>query len=160
MKQYIGTKIINAKPMNRLEYNKFRGWELPADENGADEGYLVEYPDGGQANTTEFAGYVSWSPKKQFEDAYKQSGELSFGDAIEYLKRGHKVVRSGWNGKDMYLYLVYPYSNKQFKIVEQEDMQGTLVPYIMMKTVGNTLVPWLASQTDMLAEDWCILNDN
>lgn len=73
MKQYIGRKEINAEPMNRLEYNQFRGWELPKDENGTDEGYLVEYIDGGQANTKEYKGYVSWSPKDVFERAYKVS---------------------------------------------------------------------------------------
>ena len=70
MKTYTGTKVINAKPMTRGEYNIFRGWELPADENGSDEGYLVEYTDGGKANTTAYAGYVSWSPKDVFERAY------------------------------------------------------------------------------------------
>ncbi len=70
MKTYTGTKIINAKPMTRGEYNIFRGWELPANENGSDEGYLVEYTDGGKANTTAYAGYVSWSPKDVFERAY------------------------------------------------------------------------------------------
>ena len=70
MKQYIGTKIINAKPMNRLDYNVFRGWALPKDEDGTDEGYLVEYTDGGKPNTKDFAGYVSWSPREQFEQAY------------------------------------------------------------------------------------------
>ncbi|RHJ76384.1 hypothetical protein [Parabacteroides sp. AM08-6] len=70
-KKYIGTKEINAIPMNRQEYNDFRGWELPADENGSDEGYLVEYVDGGKANTPQYAGYVSWSPKDVFERAYK-----------------------------------------------------------------------------------------
>ncbi len=72
MKKYVGMKIINAKPMNRLDYNLFRGWELPKDENGADEGYLVEYTDGGKANTEAYKGYVSWSPKDVFERAYKE----------------------------------------------------------------------------------------
>lgn len=71
MKKYIGTKVINAIPMNRKEYNDFRGWEVPADEEGTDEGYLVEYVDGGKANTPQYAGYVSWSPKDIFERAYK-----------------------------------------------------------------------------------------
>lgn len=71
MKTYTGTKIVNAKPMTRGEYNIFRGWELPADENGSDEGYLVEYTDGGKANTTAYTGYVSWSPKDVFERAYR-----------------------------------------------------------------------------------------
>lgn len=71
MKKYIGTKVINAMPMNRQEYNDFRGWKLPADEDGTDEGYLVEYVDGGKANTPQYAGYVSWSPKGVFERAYQ-----------------------------------------------------------------------------------------
>ena len=40
MMMYIGVKTVNAKPMNRLDYNKFRGWDLPADEDGTDEGML------------------------------------------------------------------------------------------------------------------------
>lgn len=71
MKKYIGTKEINALPMTRQEYNDFRGWKLPDDEDGSDEGYLVEYVDGGKANTPQYAGYVSWSPKNVFERAYK-----------------------------------------------------------------------------------------
>lgn len=71
MKKYIGTKEINALPMTRQEYNDFRGWKLPDDEDGSDEGYLVEYVDGGKANTPQYAGYVSWSPKNVFEKAYK-----------------------------------------------------------------------------------------
>lgn len=62
LKNYIGTKQIQATPMTRGEYNKYRGWEIPANENPADEGYLVKYSD----------GYESWSPKKQFEEAYRE----------------------------------------------------------------------------------------
>ena len=72
MKKYVGMKIINAKPMTRIEYNMFRGWTLPDNENGEDEGYLVEYTDGGKANTDQYKGYVSWSPKDVFERAYKE----------------------------------------------------------------------------------------
>jgi len=82
MKHYIGIKEINAKPMNRLDYNNFRGWELPADENGDDEGYLVECIDSGKANTKEYKGYVSWSPEDVFERAYKPTDGMTFGLAI------------------------------------------------------------------------------
>ncbi|HEN1221992.1 TPA: DUF2829 domain-containing protein, partial [Klebsiella pneumoniae] len=51
MTQHIGVKLINAFPMTRQAYNDFRGWQLPADENGSDDGYLVEYLDGGKPNT-------------------------------------------------------------------------------------------------------------
>ena len=68
---YLGTKAVHAVPMNRLAYNQLRGWELPADENGMDEGYLVQYADGGDPNLAGFTGYVSWSPKAIFEKAYQ-----------------------------------------------------------------------------------------
>lgn len=161
MKQYIGTKVINAKPMNRLEYNQFRGWTLPDDENGEDDGFLVEYIDGGQANTIEYSGYVSWSPKDVFERAYKASGNLTFGDAIEYMKQGHKVARGGWNGKGMFLFLV---TGSTFKVNRAPLLgiypEGTEINYqahIDMKTVNGTIVPWLASQSDMLATDWMVV---
>lgn len=69
---YVGTKRVLARPMSRAEYNAYRGWELPADENGADEGMLVEYVDGGKANDPRHAGYISWSPLDVFQRAYRQ----------------------------------------------------------------------------------------
>lgn len=67
---YLGTKVIHAAPMSRREYNSLRGWTVPHDENPDDEGYLVEYTDGGKANVDGFTGYVSWSPKGVFDRAY------------------------------------------------------------------------------------------
>lgn len=94
MKAYLGTKIVNAKPMSRLEYNQFRGWTLPADENGADEGYLVEYVGPGQkANTAEYEGYVSWSPKDVFEEAYKPSDTFYDRLIIERNELGKKLKK-------------------------------------------------------------------
>ena len=58
MKTFLGTKLVNAMPMTRGAYNELRKWQLPADENGDDEGYLVEYTDGGAPNTDLFIGYV------------------------------------------------------------------------------------------------------
>lgn len=69
-KTYIGVKVLHAAPMTRAEYNKLRGWELPKDENAADEGYIVQYADQNETNVEGFNGYVSWSPKKVFENAY------------------------------------------------------------------------------------------
>ena len=69
---YEGTKRVHAQPMTRGAYNAYRGWQLPADENPADEGYLVEYVDGGPSNAFGHAGYISWSPKDVFERSYKE----------------------------------------------------------------------------------------
>lgn len=71
---YVGTKIVIALTMTRLAYNEYRGWALPADENGEDPGYLVEYTDGGAPNHPDHAGYISWSPKEQFDAAYMAIG--------------------------------------------------------------------------------------
>jgi hypothetical protein len=166
MRQYIGTKIINAVPMNRLEYNKLRGWEVPADENPFDDGYLVEYVDGGKPNHPGYAGYISWSPKDVFERAYQPTAGMEFGMAIRALKQGAKVTRSGWNGKGMWLILVsgqpevntFPNSAYYNAGVKQCE----ILPHIDMWTVNaqgrRAMLPgWLASQSDMLAEDWMIV---
>lgn len=102
MKQYIGCKLVAAEPMTRGEYNEFQGWQIPADENSADEGYRLEYPD----------GYVSWSPREIFEKAYlpmevnpnlktdrpsiSQKMVEDFTDEVEVITMGDKttVVRA------------------------------------------------------------------
>lgn len=71
MKKYIGTKQLKAKPMTLGEYNEYRGWKLPENENPNTEGYLVEYQDGGKPNDERHEGYISWSPKDVFEKAYQ-----------------------------------------------------------------------------------------
>lgn len=75
LKHYVGTKIVLAKPMTRQEYNDYRGWKLPENENGNDAGYLVEYPEG-ISNHAEHRGYISWSPAGQFDMAYIELGNL------------------------------------------------------------------------------------
>ena len=156
MQTYICTKLVRMMPLTRQAYNDLRGWELPADENGADEGYLVEYLDGGKPNVPGFDGYVSWSPKAQADSAYRPTTGMSFGLAIEALKKGKCVARAGWNGKGMWIGL-----HKEGGEFVREEC-GTLLQYldyIVMKTADNKLVPWLASQTDMLADDWAIVSE-
>jgi len=168
MKRYIGTKLINAKPMTRQAYNDFRGWTLPADENGADEGYLVEYVDGGKGNTDHYAGYVSWSPADVFDRAYRPCEGMTFGQAIESLKAGQKVARTGWNGKGMWLVLVPGTKDVALRAgTPYEKALGDvppieILPHIDMWTTNahgrRAMLPgWLASQTDMLSEDWEIV---
>ena len=171
MQRYIGTKIINAKPMNRADYSTFRGWQLPTDGNGADEGYMVEYTDGGKPNVEGFAGYVSWSPKEQFEKAYVATENMNFGLALEAMQQGKKVARAGWNGKGMFLYHVpansYPAQTELAKgywgdkCAQSVNGEPTImVPYgayIAIKTAQENVLPWLASQADMLATDWVVV---
>lgn len=67
---YRGTKELKAWPMTRGEYVMYRRWELPAGEEAADAGYLVEYIDGGNANDSRHSGYISWSPADVFDKTY------------------------------------------------------------------------------------------
>ena len=152
MKTYIGTKIINAKPMTRGDYNAFRGWTVPADENPADEGYLVEYTDGGKGNTNLYAGYVSWSPKEQFEKAYRETAGLNFGLALEALKRGHRVARAGWNGKGMYVRFI-----SSWTYTDGIDDNRKTNPMFTIKNVDESVSTWVPSINDCLADDWSIL---
>lgn len=177
MKNYIGTKQLQAKPMNLGDYNKYRGWDIPKNEDPLKEGYLVKYTD----------GYESWSPKEVFEESYRETSGLTFGLALEEIKKGKLVARAGWNGKGMFLFMrpadelsaefiidkvkSLPESLKKHYVgqfshtaAEAEEGQGpadTMVKfsaYICMKAADGSIVNgWLASQTDMLSSDWHVL---
>lgn len=86
---------------------------------------------------------------------------LTFSQALEFLKAGHKVAREGWNGKNMFIFLV---QGSTFQVnrapLNQFYPEGTEITYhghVDMKTADDQVVPWLCSQTDMLAEDWGIV---
>ena len=162
MVNYIGVKRVQATPLNLGDYNKYRGWDIPSDEDPAKEGYLVVYPD----------GYKSWCPKGQFEDANRAVDGLSFGHAIEAAKLGLKIARSGWNGKSMFVVAMPPlqlppHSSQEpgAKVNDRtakfigEDTPLNCVSYFAMYSAQKEWIPgWLASQTDMLADDWCIVS--
>ena len=73
MKDYIGVKVVTAEPMSRGEYNKYRGWKIPSDENPEDEGYHIRYPD----------GYESWVLEKQFEEVYRRYDKTKLPATVE-----------------------------------------------------------------------------
>ena len=143
MNHYIGTKLVRAEPMTRQAYNDFRGWALPADEDGSDEGYLVEYLDGGKPNVPTHIGYVSWSPKEQFDAAYREVSGLTFGVALEMLKKGRRVARAGWNGSGQFVFLM--------------PAMPPCRAYLALKTVQDDIATWAPSCSDALAEDWTVL---
>lgn len=91
------------------------------------------------------------------ETAAVPADTYSFGEAINFLKAGKKVARKGWNGKDMFLFLATDiefYTEADLSCVS--NLEGDLtLPTIVMKTADDRFcVGWLASQTDMLADDW------
>ncbi len=155
MKPYIGVKLINAKPMNRSDYTAFRRWTLPSNENGEDAGYLVEYVNGGTANTEKYRGYISWSPREVFDKAYRKCIGMTLGLAIEAMKKGYKVARKGWNGKGIFIGIQPSGSGSgnmtsDFIYIDTTELQTD------NPDAPKLRVPWLASQTDMLAEDYII----
>lgn len=171
---YFGTKEVIATPMNRLDYNKYRGWELPSDEDGSDDGFLVEYLDGGASNHPDHVGYISWSPAGVFKRSYQASGGLSFGHALVAMEQGRKVARKGWNGKGMWVALMpgscfppefakpgHAAKHRADELPEQTaGLTINLMPHIDMRAAdGSMVVGWLASQTDMLAKDWHIVEN-
>jgi len=142
MPQYIGTKIIYARPFDENDFNALKCNEMV--ENSR-KGYLVRYAD----------GYESWSPADVFEKAYRPCDAMNFGLAIEAMKMGKKVARRGWNGKGIFIEIQNP--DKNSKMTSS---------YIFIDTTGlqtdnpdapKSRVPWLASQTDMLSDDWVIV---
>lgn len=150
MPMYIGTKLVQAKPMSLGEYNKRRSWPITG-EDLCKDGYLVRYqPD----------GYESWSPKEVFEQAYRQVDGLSFGLAIEAAKKGKKITRKGWNGKGQYVVLGRSFSyftdGKEIHDTYHGDIGSTALVFVGTR---GSQVGWLASQSDMLADDWMLLPD-
>lgn len=151
MKQYIGTKMIQAEPATREEFAAVK--RNAADQPGTlkkpidpmEDGYMVIYPD----------GYISWSPKTVFEKAYRPTSGMNFGLAIEAMKAGKSVARSGWNGKNQHIELATAISYKNL---------GGVVVNVEHDAIGNQAIAfcgtsgvqmgWLASQADMLADDW------
>ena len=129
-------------------------------------GYFVVYED----------GYQSWSPAQAFESGYHLIEDadgavpsMDFGEALRALKAGRRVARAGWNGKGMWLSLSGPlhgrsiafenfWSSNNSEYARENGGSATVLPCITMKTAtGEILMGWLASQTDMLASDWCVV---
>lgn len=83
-----------------------------------------------------------------------------FGEALECLRDGSKIAREGWNGKGMFLFLVDRGLWDLNDVVGVSTMDlypSQFAPFIAMKTADDKLVPWLASQTDILANDWVVV---
>lgn len=84
---------------------------------------------------------------------------MDFGYALNALREGCKVARSGWNGKGMFLELVDSWGSHSWEMKDGSDAK--MLPFILMKTANPCdppeVVPWLASQTDLLSNDWEIV---
>ena len=160
MNTFIGVKIVQALAMTLGAYNKYRGWEIPADEDPYRDGYLVEYPSAANnpPNHIDHAGYISWAPKEAFEEANRVITALPFGHAIEAAKVGKKIARAGWNGKGIFVRMAFDVSENggdriaNHLLIDTTGLEGT------NDVAPRNVIPWLASQTDLLAQDWMIVD--
>lgn len=86
---------------------------------------------------------------------------MNFEAALTHVKMGGRVQRAGWNGKGMFIFLVpgstFTVNREPLLSILGEGTQVNYHGHIDMKTADGQIVPWLCSQTDMLAEDWQIL---
>lgn len=165
LKNYIGCKIVSADKMTLGEFNKHKGIKTKQDDDT--EGYFILYPD----------GYSSWCPAETFESVYrdltndetqmvygirkgapaKDMSTFVFGTALMLLNSGKKVARKTW--KNAYLFLP-----KDMSFASDQDLSDLsdvvkLNPCIAIKNEDDSiLIGWTASQTDMLAEDWYVVN--
>lgn len=160
--QYVGVKIVDASPMTRGDYNRYRGWPMPLNEDPYDRGYLVKYEE----------GYESWCPKGTFEKHNRPTTGMPFGHAIEAAKQGHKIAREGWNGRGMFVVYMPPMFLPPFNSQEPgkkvNDRTAKFIgpdspldcqPYFAMYNAQKQWIPgWLASQSDMLSDDWMIVS--
>lgn len=156
-KQYIGTKIVRAEPAlrikdsfgeERIELLANRPVTMPTDT--VDMGYKVVCP----------GGYGSWYPQDVFEAAYRRTDGMNFGLALEAAKMGKRIARRGWNGKGQYVELgrrlIYATHDGCGVEAQHEDIGSQALVFV--GTRGRQ-VGWLASQADMLAEDWYIVDE-
>lgn len=133
---------MDIEPMKLGSYFESRNWSIPSDIPKDTAGYKIK-------NSIELS---SWLSCKEFKSKFS---ELDFSDALRLLKRGFAIAREGWNGKGIFIVMQKPDANSKMTH-----------PYIYIDTTGlvtdsdlapKDRVPWVASQTDLLAEDWVIV---
>lgn len=147
--KYIRSHIVEAEPCTLGEWEAKTGkkWN-EADRPRSDEGYKCDYPD----------GYSGWCPKAEFEKVSSPAENMTFGQAIDACRyRGAKIQRANWNGVGQYVEykVVEVCYSEESKLVQSH----AFVFHFVNRKTGETglQVGWLASQADMAANDWRIV---
>lgn len=158
MRQFIGTQILLAAAMTSGAFDTLKGRPTPDHDDPNLEGYSVQHECGCQI----------WYPKGVFEKAYRPTDGMNFGLALEALKKGARIARAGWNGKNMFLFLLAggtvptkAINDPALRTVIEAEVGGETFEALgsirMFTADKKILTGWLASQTDMLADDWQIV---
>lgn len=131
MEMYLGAKIVKARPMLAGQAVVLLNREISvANADAEGNGYLVEYED----------GYQSWSPKEQFEKAYRRTSGMTFGLATEAMLKGMLCELPGWEDKSIGIQL-------------PGDNSVSTLPYYYQTSQGLTL-PWIPSHIELLSTAW------
>ena len=160
MEKYLGVKLIEAELAKGYNNKLYLEQGIPVGDS-LQEGYKVVYED----------GYTSWSPKDVFEKAYRKIDGLTFGLALEALKLGKCISRTGWNGKGLFIFKQVPavidnsiISKMQSvpdsaKIILTTRNQEPIYYQNQMVIVkpDGTIDSWVPSSSDIFAEDWIIV---
>lgn len=128
MEQYIGTKIVEAEPQE-LRYKNEAGVDI------CEEGYKVRYQD----------GYESWSPKGVFEEAYRKTDGMTFGLALEAMKKGKGARLPRWK-PDVVIRAQYPDKNSKMT-----------APYLYVESKYGR-VPWKETMIELFSDEWEIVD--
>lgn len=135
MKQYIGTKIIEAAPAIRKGGKVYDlTWPIPKSMESEELGYRVRYPD----------GYESWSPKDVFEEAYRPTEGVNFGLALEAMKKGMGARLPHWK-PDVVIRAQYP-----------DEHSKMTAPYLYVESRFGR-VPWKETMIELFSDDWVIV---
>lgn len=156
MQKYIRSHIVEAKPATLGEWEAETGkkWN-EADRPRTDEGYKCDYPD----------GYSGWCPKAEFEKVSSPVENMTFGQAIDACRyRGAKIQRVNWNGEGQFVRFehvtAYEDGGRKSPFELSIGSDCFVFHFVNRKTGEKGIqVGWLASQADMYASDWRIVED-
>lgn len=167
MKTYIWTKMIHAVPAKMVNGIPWPdGLPMPETRQTRDLcddtcGENVSIELGYMFTTSKDDRYPQFMSKDEFEKSCRSAEDMTFGDALEAMKQGKRVARKGWNGKNMYVFLA---TDVEFNtMADISEFYGSadgveVLPMCVLRTAQGNMQPgWLASQADMLAEDWYIV---
>ena len=158
MQKYIRSHIVEAKPCTLGEWEQETGrtWNEP-DRPRTEEGYKCDYP----------SGYSGWCPKGEFDKVSHPIDGMTFGQAIDTCRyTGAKIQRKNWNGEGQFVRYEETLVSEDGKLhLSEENAPGASVSscfvfHFVNRKTGETgvQVGWLASQADMAASDWIILD--
>ena len=164
MKTYICTKVIHAVPA-RMVNGILWPEDLPlpklpegTDGKGSGQNRELIIQEGYLYTTSPEDRFPEFKTVADFHAVCRSTEKMTFGDALEAMKRGERVSRKGWNGKGQYVFLAYEPDFNTDADIFAIDNEAPVSDMLVLKTAQDSFQPgWLATQSDMLADDWYIV---